>query len=69
MLVVSVPLANERPPLQGVSGMEDTTEDSVGGSAEGDREVEDAGPLCQRAVLNGAIRLPFSYECRMNGTD
>ena len=40
VLVVSVPHANERPPLQGVSGMEDVVEDSVGGSAEEDREVE-----------------------------
>jgi len=36
VLVVQVPLANERPPLQGVSGMEDAAEDSVGGGAEGD---------------------------------
>ena len=41
MLVVSVPLANERQPLQGVPGMEDATEDSMGGSDEGDQAVEE----------------------------
>jgi len=30
VLVVPVPHANERPPLQGVSGMEDAAKDSVG---------------------------------------
>ena len=39
--MVKVPLANERPPLQGVSGMEDAAEDSVGGGTEGDQEVEE----------------------------
>lgn len=41
MLVVSVPLAHERQPLQGVAGMEDATEDSMGGSDEGDQAVEE----------------------------
>ena len=36
-----MPLTNKRPPLQGVSGMEGATEDSVGRGAVGDREVED----------------------------
>jgi len=44
-----VPLANGRPPLQGVPGMEDATEDSVGGGAEGDQKVEEpvdgSGPV------------------------
>jgi len=47
-LVVPVPLANERPPSQSVSGMEDVVGDSVGRGAEGDWEVEepveDPGP-------------------------
>jgi len=51
VLVVPMSLANERPPLQGVSGMEDAAEDSVGGGAEGDQEVEeqvdDPGPAGQ----------------------
>ena len=34
-------LANERPPPQGVSGMEDAAEDSVDGGAEGDQEAEE----------------------------
>jgi len=50
VLVVSVPHANERPPTQGVSGMEGVAEDSLGRGAEGDREVEepveDPGPTC-----------------------
>ena len=54
-----MPLATERPPLQGVSGVEDAAEDSVGGGAEGDQEVEEQvdgpGPAadgrCGRAVL------------------
>ena len=41
VLVVQVLLASERPPLQGVSGMEDAAEDSVGGGAEGDQEAEE----------------------------
>jgi len=40
VLVVQVPLANERSPVQGVCGMENAAEGSVGGSAEGDQEVE-----------------------------
>ena len=51
VLVVSVPLANERLPFQGVSGMEDVIEDYVGRGAEGAREVEepveDPGPTCR----------------------
>ena len=41
MLVVQVPLANERPPFQGVSGMENAAVGSVGGGAEGNQEVEE----------------------------
>jgi len=40
VLVAQVPLANDRPPLQGVSGVEDAAEDPVGGGAEGDQEAE-----------------------------
>jgi len=40
VLVVQVPLANERPPLQAVSGVADAAEDSVGGGAGGDQKVE-----------------------------
>jgi len=43
VLVVPVPLANERPPLQGVPGVEGPAENPVWGCAERDREVE--GPL------------------------
>ena len=42
-LVVSMPHANERPPLQGVPRMEDAAEYSVRGSAEGDQVVEEPG--------------------------
>ena len=67
MLVVPVPLANERPPLQGVSGMEDAAEDSVGGGAEGDWEVEepveDPGPFGRWAVQSGGAGLPFVHGC------
>jgi len=40
VLVVQVPLAKERPPVQGVSGTENAAEGSVGGGAEGDQQVE-----------------------------
>ena len=32
---------DERPHLQGVPGLEDAAEDSMGGGAEGDQEVEE----------------------------
>ena len=35
------PPVYERPPLQGVSGVEDAAEDPVGGGAEGDQEAEE----------------------------
>jgi len=41
VLVVAVPLADERPPLQGATGMGNVAEDSVGGGAKGDWEVEE----------------------------
>jgi len=41
VLVVPVLLANERPPLQGESRIEDSAEDSVGGGVEGDWEAEE----------------------------
>jgi len=48
VLVVPVPLANDRPPFQSVSGMEDAAEGPVGRGAEGDwgveEQVEDPGP-------------------------
>jgi len=48
VLVVPVPIANERPPIQGVPGVESPAEDPVGRGAEGDGEVEepveDPGP-------------------------
>ena len=54
VLVVQVPLANERPPLQGVSRMEDAAENSVGGGVEGDQEVEEQvdgpGPAGRREM-------------------
>jgi len=40
VLVVQVPLANERPPLQVVSRVADAAEASVGRGAEGDQKVE-----------------------------
>jgi len=57
--VVPVALANERPPLHGVSGMEGAAEDSAGGGAEGDQEVESRWKIryllsdgrCGQAVL------------------
>jgi len=42
VLVAPVPDADERPPVQGVSEVEGATEGPVGGSAEGNREVEAA---------------------------
>jgi len=58
--VVPIPLANKRPPLQSVSGMEDTAKGSVGGGADGDVEVEEpvedpkfiADKRCRQAVLD-----------------
>ena len=60
VLVVPVPLANERPPFRGVSGMEDAAEDPVGRGEGGDWEVEEPaeepGPpgrwACSQAVLD-----------------
>ena len=65
VLVVSVPLANEIPPLQGVSGIEDTTEDPVGGKAEGGQKVEepmeDPGSTCRWEMWAGGAGLPLVY--------
>jgi len=65
VLVVLGPLANERPPLQGVTGMEDATDDSVGGGAKGNWEVEkpveDPGPTCIWEVRAGGEGLPLRY--------
>jgi len=41
MLVVSVPLPNKRPPLQGLPAMEDAADGCVGGGVEGDQEWEE----------------------------
>ena len=60
-----MPLANKRPPLQGVSGMEDAAEDSVGGGAEGDQEVEEQvdgpGPAGRREMWAGSTGLSLLY--------
>jgi len=52
VLVVPVPLARERPPLQGVPGIEVAAKGAVGGGAEGYGEVEetmeDPGPTCRQ---------------------
>jgi len=61
MLVVPMPLTDERPPLQGVSGMEDATENSVGGGKKGDQEVEEQvdgpGPAGRREMCTGSAGL------------
>jgi len=60
-----MPLANERPPLQGVPGMEDAAEYSVGGGAEGDQEVEEQvdgpGSAGRWDVRAGGAGLPLLY--------
>jgi len=64
--MVSVPLADERPPLQGVSRMEDAAESSVGGGTEGDREmeepVEDPRSSRRPEVQPGGARFPYIHR-------
>ena len=60
VLVVPVPESNPGAPLQGVPGVEGPTEGTVGGGADGDREVEDrwkirdllADERCSQAILD-----------------
>jgi len=67
VLVAPLPLANERPPLRGVSGMEDIVEDSVGGSVEGAREAEETvdrpGSVRRREICAGGAGLPPLHGC------
>jgi len=58
-----MPLANERPPFQGVPRMEDAAEDPVGGSAEGDREVEE--PVEDPATARTADRKSGKTQAAM----
>ena len=71
VLVVSMPLTNERPPLQGVPGMEDAAEDSVDGDTEGDQEVEEQveglGSAGQWEIRAGSTGLPLLYRCGKAG--
>jgi len=71
VLVVQVPLANKRPPLQGVSGVEDAAEDSVGGGAEGDQKVEKQvdgpGPAGGWEVWVGSTGFSCLYRCGKTG--
>jgi len=71
VLVVQVPLANERPHLQGLSGVEDAAEDSVGGGAEGDQKVEKQvdgpGPAGGREVWAGSTGFSRLYGRRKTG--
>jgi len=71
VLVVAVPLANERPPLQGVPGMEAAGKDAVGGGAEGDgkveESVEDPGPSGRWEMRAGSSRLPHLNGCGKAG--
>jgi len=71
VLAVQVPLANERPPLQGVPGMEGAAKGALGGGAEGDgkveRPVEDPGPTCPQKVLKGSAGLLHRYGCGKAG--
>ena len=66
-----MPLPNERPPLQGVSGMEAATKDSVDRSAEGDREVEqpveDPGSTFRGEMWAGGAELPLLNGCGKAG--
>jgi len=65
MLVVPVSKPDSGAPLQGVSGMEDGAEDSVGGGAEGDGEVEQQvegpGPPGRWEVQPGCAGLPHHH--------
>ena len=67
MLVVPEPEADEGPPLQGVSEVEGTAENSVGGCEEGDGEVEepveDPGSAGRREMQPGSARLPLHHGC------
>jgi len=67
VLVVWVPDTDERPSVQGVSGMEGSVKGPVGGGVEGDREgekpVHDPGPPCRWEVQPGGIRLPLHHGC------
>jgi len=71
VLVVPPPLANERPPLQGVSGVEDAAEDSVSRSVVGDGEVEEPvegpGLTCRQQVRAGGAGLPRLNGCGKAG--
>ena len=63
--------ASERPPLQGVSGMEDTAEGAEGGGAEGDQEVEEpvdsSGAAGRREMWVGSAGLPHPHGCGKAG--
>jgi len=63
VLVVPVPCANERLPVQGLSEMEAAAEDSVGGGAEGDGEgeepLDDPGSAGRWEIWAGGARLPL----------
>ena len=65
LLVVPVPHANERTPAQGVPRVANATEDSMGGGAEGDWEmeepVEDPGSFRRPEVQSGSIGFVFIY--------
>ena len=73
VLVVPVPLADARPPFQGVSGTEDTAEDPLSRGAEGDWEVqepaEDPGPPSRWVVQSGGAGFISSADvgswCRL----
>jgi len=65
VLVVPVPVANERAPFQGVSAVKDAAEDYVGGSAEVDQEVEEQvdgpGPAGRWEMRAGGAGLPIVH--------
>jgi len=67
MLVVPVPDSDARAPPQGVSGVEGPAEDPVGGGTEGDgegeRPVEDPGPLGGPEGWAGGTRLSLHHGC------
>jgi len=68
VLVVPVPKADERPPLEEVPKMEEGTEDPVAGGVQGDgkREVAVESPraVCRERVQPVAVGFPLLDGCR-----
>ena len=73
VLVVPIPDADPRPPLQGAPGVKAAAEDPVGGGEEGDWEVEGpvegTGPPGRVEVQPGGAGLYRHHGCRQAGSE